>query len=121
MMGRMRNEAPAEVDMREVKMMTDMTLQEAIEHAKEVACGCRKCAEEHEQLAGWLEELLKYKQIAETPSDVQPIVYGYWIEDDDGDGRHCSQCGEDYCYLIEPCERYKYCPSCGVEMRVNDV
>ena len=39
-----------------------MTLDEAIKHAREKAneqkChSCKKCAEEHEQLADWLEEL----------------------------------------------------------------
>lgn len=34
-----------------------MTLDEAIDHAREVADGCGKCADEHRQLAEWLEEL----------------------------------------------------------------
>ena len=34
-----------------------MTLQEAIDHAREVASGCNECAKEHGQLADWLEEL----------------------------------------------------------------
>lgn len=45
-----------------------------------------------------------------------PVKYGHWIEDDDGDGRHCSICGEDYCYLISNCELYNYCPNCGGKM-----
>ena len=56
-----------------------MTLDEAIKHAKEVAeenreeaCftsipwhakDCEKCAEEHEQLARWLEELKQYRDM----------------------------------------------------------
>ena len=56
-----------------------MTLDEAIEHAKEKAKeqryyanferngmmyqSCIKCAEEHEQLAEWLEQLKKYQQL----------------------------------------------------------
>ena len=60
-----------------------MTIDEAIEHAREVAeiqrnndklnktlgksspyynTDCIKCAEEHEQLADWLEELKEYKE-----------------------------------------------------------
>ena len=56
----------------------DMTIDEAIAHAREVADenikesmdtfpslkskNCIKCAEEYEQLAEWLEELKKYKE-----------------------------------------------------------
>ena len=44
-----------------------MRLDEAIEHAREKAeeqkCqSCKKCAEEHEQLADWLEELKDYRR-----------------------------------------------------------
>lgn len=63
-----------------------LTLNEAIKHAKEVAdmnyndaekfdsndsaenyikANCMKCAEEHEQLAKWLEELKSYKNLEE--------------------------------------------------------
>ena len=39
-----------------------MTLDEAIEHAHAIAKECGKCADEHEQLAGWLEELKALKE-----------------------------------------------------------
>lgn len=65
--------------------MEKLTLEEAIVHAKEVAeknyrgadfesldsidddikANCIKCAEEHEQLAEWLEELKSYKEAEE--------------------------------------------------------
>lgn len=66
--------------------MERLTLDEAIKHAKEVAdmnyndaekfdsndsvenymkANCIKCAEEHEQLAEWLEELKSYKGLEE--------------------------------------------------------
>lgn len=65
--------------------MERLTLEEAIVHAKEVAeknyrgadfesidsvdddikANCIKCAEEHEQLAEWLEELKSYKEAEE--------------------------------------------------------
>ena len=66
--------------------MERLTLNEAIKHAKEVADmnyndaekfdsndsvenymkgNCEKCAEEHEQLAKWLEELKSYKEAEE--------------------------------------------------------
>ena len=55
-----------------------MTLDEAIKHARDKANeqkyyasfergkhiqSCKKCAEEHEQLAEWLEELKKYREM----------------------------------------------------------
>ena len=47
-----------------------MTIDEAIAHAREVSSRkfddrvhCIKCAEEHEQLAEWLEELKAYREI----------------------------------------------------------
>ena len=55
-----------------------MTLDEAIKHARDKANeqkyyasfergkhiqSCKKCAEEHEQLARWLEELKKYRDL----------------------------------------------------------
>lgn len=71
--------------MEEVKQMERLTLEEAIVHAKETAernyrgadfesidyidddikANCVKCAEEHEQLAEWLEELKYYKDLEE--------------------------------------------------------
>ena len=66
--------------------MGKLTLEEAIVHTKEVAdmnyndaekfdsndsvenymkANCMKCAEEHEQLAKWLEELKSYKDLEE--------------------------------------------------------
>lgn len=49
-------------------------------------------------------------------ADVRENVKGRWIEDSDGDGRHCSVCGRDYCYLISDCETYIFCPNCGAQM-----
>lgn len=45
-----------------------MTLEEAIEHAEEVACSleekdkCDACAAQHRQLANWLKELKAMKE-----------------------------------------------------------
>ena len=40
-----------------------MTLNEAIEHAKERAKqDCSECAKEHAQLATWLTELKRYRE-----------------------------------------------------------
>lgn len=63
--------------------MSRLTIEQAISHAREVAeknkANCKpniiiipnrwisdtQCAEEHEQLAGWLEELRRYKDLEE--------------------------------------------------------
>ena len=68
-----------------------MDYQEAIEHAREVAKRkraeatynfptlveyyneCKKCADEHEQLAEWLEELKQYEQLG-TLEEVREAV-----------------------------------------------
>ena len=57
-----------------------MTIDEAIIHAREVASRkfddrvhCIKCAEEHEQLAEWLEELKQYRAIG-TPDKCRAAV-----------------------------------------------
>ena len=68
-----------------------MSLDEAIEHADEVAynnlyslTGCDACGEEHLQLAHWLRELKKYKEeypmldMRDEPRDENfPLVYAY--------------------------------------------
>ena len=84
--------------------MERLTLNEAIKHAKEVAdmnyndaekfdsndsvenymkANCMKCAEEHEQLVEWLEELKFYKEAEEQGLLVRlPVPLGskvYWI------------------------------------------
>ena len=41
----------------------EMTLDEAIEHAREIAKSkCDECGEQHKQLADWLEELKRYRE-----------------------------------------------------------
>ena len=88
--------------------MERLTLDEAIKHAKEVAdmnyndaekfdsndsaenyikANCMKCAEEHEQLAKWLEELKSYKNLEEQgllvrlPCKVGTEVFCYFPGD----------------------------------------
>ena len=72
--------------------MSRLTLKEAISHAKEVAeenyrqgmlCHanpndeeldkCIECGKEHEQLAGWLEELRRYKDLEEQGRLIEVI------------------------------------------------
>ena len=55
-----------------------MTLEEAITHCKEKACGNTQCAIEHRQLAEWLQELQQYRQNARKEETKQP-EYGYII------------------------------------------
>lgn len=59
--------------------MAEMTLQEAIDHAREVENGlhpnidgCSECAKQHGQLADWLEELQEFRRVGATPADVVP-------------------------------------------------
>lgn len=112
-----------------------MTIDEAISHAREVASRmfddrvhCIKCAEEHGQLAEWLEELQQYRQIgtvkecseavekqtARKPdykgdgySDGQ-LVYDTWI---------CPSCGKHY---EVDYDRYDYCKNCGQKLDWRD-
>jgi len=103
--------------------MERLTLEEAIVHAKEVAeknyrgadfesldpvdddikANCIKCAEEHEQLAEWLEKLKSYKDLEEQgllvrlPDDLNRVLYQInyrWTE--------CTEYGEEN----DKCEIY---------------
>ena len=88
-----------------------MTIDEAIVHAREVASRkfddrvhCIRCAEEHEQLAEWLEELKAYRAIGtleecreavEKQTDEKPTaVLGIF----GGKEYECKNCGSDVCY-----------------------
>jgi len=65
-----------------------MTLDEAIQHAREVAqSGCSECCKEHEQLAEWLEELQQRRAAEQDSLDamrsqIEKVVR---TERDDGD------------------------------------
>lgn len=121
-----------------------MTLDEAIVHAREVAernrnqyknCPsdrtdirhqtCEECEEEHEQLAEWLEELKKYREIgtveecrvaaekkkAKKPIEMKPtdkLLNGYFV---------CPICGG-----LVGMDEYsnKYCGCCGQKLDWGD-
>ena len=121
--------------------MERLTLDEAIKHTKEVADmnyndaqkfdsndsvenymkdNCMKCAEQHEQLAEWLEELKSYKNAEEQgvlvrlPDDKNAEIYlisSRWTV--------CSECGSRFDeYDCAGCEyecdsekEYYVCPS----------
>ena len=80
-----------------------MTIQEAINHANEVAKinrtrtkhkalhnndkdeinACLQCAEEHEQLAEWLEEIQQYRAIG-TVEEIKKVVRFLSMDNDNG-------------------------------------
>ena len=64
---------------------------------------------EREEFDNWEEIIDAFCGI--PAADVAPVRHGRWIEDDDGYGQHCSECGMDY-YV----EKYRYCPNCGAKM-----
>ena len=39
----------------------------------------RKCAEEHRQLAEWLKELKRYKELFESPEEAEECLNGYMV------------------------------------------
>ena len=94
-----------------------LSIDEAIAHAREVASRkfddrvhCISCAEEHEQLAEWLEEL---KALREEKSDFQikqiarkPTKDKYVPELD-----FCPECGTE----VTNCN---YCPYCGQKIKI---
>ena len=88
-----------------------MTLDEAITHAREIAGRGGECAEDHEQLAEWLEELRKLRAIAaslgggtcklELATDMESI--------------RCNVCG----YKLPKgtdLKATKFCGGCGCEV-----
>ena len=108
-----------------------MTIDEAIAHAREVAeknrnfdvipekvmatstfkYNCIKCAEEHEQLAEWLEELQQYRAIG-TPEEClaavekqKPKKWERGIEDD----VRCPFCAT----MTKKTLMSRYCSFCG--------
>ena len=75
-----------------------MTIDEAIKHAEEVAkaneswheeyidtafeqhaLNCKKCAEDHRQLAEWLKELQKYRKLFDSPEEAEEILNTYMV------------------------------------------
>lgn len=89
-----------------------MDYQEAIEHAREVAKRkraeatynfptlieyyneCKKCADEHEQLADWLEELKQYKQLG-TLEEIRESMQELSLH------QYCGEYHYDVCALEE--------------------
>ena len=122
-----------------------MTIDEAIVHAREVASRkfddrvhCIRCAEEHEQLAEWLEELKQYRAIG-TPEECRATVEKQKeikpkeLKNIYPSGQYeCPVCG--YCVgkhkyfkstplgeTLANCKmEFNYCPDCGQKLDWSD-
>ena len=121
-----------------------MTIDEAIQHAEEVAEehakynryggfeSCDECAKEHRQLAEWLKELKQLREQEPCEDVTHAPKKGKWIDTDvtllnrQGYIVHeviCSECnGISYFRGIDG----KYiganlCPNCGAEMKGEDL
>jgi rubrerythrin len=96
-----------------------MTIEEAIQHCHEVAeKECTECGKEHLQLAEWLAELKKLRQLQNS---MQNDDYALWIlEEGDYDIYEgvtpdkyiCNKCG-----CIEY-RKSRFCPNCGRTMKL---
>lgn len=101
-----------------------MTIDEAIAHAREVAkrrmaeyenhydkdthyypTQCKKCAEEHIQLAEWLEELKQYRAIG-TPEECRAAV-------EKQTAKKPMHVTNSYFGYQKHKEHVGYCPDCG--------
>ena len=119
-----------------------MILDEAIKHCEEKAkelrrkaivdyendkttlpefADCRECAQEHEQLAKWLEELQAFRKAIALGELVS--IYGLdsvrskgeWVIDDPTYSTwRCTNC--THVYTIP----HNFCPNCGCDMRGKD-
>ena len=64
-----------------------MSLEEAIKHCEEKACGNTECANEHRQLAEWLKELQRLKSLPSNLDEAaEEFSDGEWdgLHDEDG-------------------------------------
>ena len=107
-----------------------MTIDEAIVQAREVASRkfddrvhCIRCAEEHEQLAEWLEELKAYRAIGtleECREAVEKQKAKKPIEPDEEYGTFkCPNCG-GLIFTEDRFETHKYCLLCGQKLDWSD-
>lgn len=111
-----------------------MTIDEAISHAREVAeekrksksvnlapeiiSECELCAQEHDQLVEWLEELQQYRAIG-TPEECRAAVERNNEKTRIIDGvTEC--CGYDFGIDAFRIELSKFCPACGRKIERSD-
>lgn len=60
--------------------MIEMTIDEAIKHCWDItAIACKRCADEHAQLATWLEELNEYQSIGTPEQCREAVERTQWI------------------------------------------
>lgn len=108
-----------------------MTLDEAIEHCRNVAdASCSltdKCANEHRQLSEWLMELKHCRE--QNKPDGKPMVPEQTckrvvLEKSDYHGSYdiwgCSNCGVSSYEDSGLEEGHKYCPNCGARVIADD-
>lgn len=93
-----------------------MTLDEAIKHARHVAeTVCAGCAEDHLQLAEWLED---YKRLKLLEEENQFTRCENCIYNSKGTDEYpCVECKERYLLKFEPKPKepkLKMCPFCGI-------
>ena len=54
---------------------SEMTIEEAIRHAEEVAQRkCDECGNQHQQLANWLKELVALRSKLKAAEDARPVL-----------------------------------------------
>ena len=129
-------------------MMERLTLDEAIKHAKEVAdmnyndagkfdsndsvenymkANCMKCAEQHEKLAEWLEELKSYKEAEEQglfmrlPANNKEIyiISSRWTVCSECSSRFDEDSGSGCEYECDSKKEYYVCPTYLSSINVN--
>ena len=94
-----------------------MTLDEAIEHADERACGNDQCAKDHAQLADWLRELRE----ARLTIELLKIFRDGWMEDaqkykaENGQMRNLLQ--QEYEFMVHLNETEAYPSSADLVMQ----
>ena len=82
--------------------VTMMTLEDAIKHCEQKACGNDECSKKHKQLAEWLKELqalkanINYKEIEERAKEYALNAHDF----DCGDCDTCSKC-KDYRKFVD--------------------
>lgn len=64
-------------------------------------------------------ETMEAPGVVIAPWDFEVIEFkrGRWYLANDGDGVVCSECGTDFCVLLNEVMNFKYCPNCGAYMR----
>ena len=94
-------------------MAERLTLGESIKHCEE-KIDCTQCGEEHRQLAEWLKELQKYKdleeqgRLIELPCKIGDTVYGHFQCYDGKEIRECKVIGIRACQFKADSECYYF-------------